>query len=218
VQRAQIETQLLEGCQRLAAKGFFRDPADSFSMRVPGSMKMILASGHEDWRRIGSADLHEASLDSREGLSGLHASIYRARADVGAVVISSPQGARLLARFGGVLPPLFDEQVRHIGPSAGTLRDKANASAGKTFIRGANAAVVGEQLLCLGMTCERALLNTELYEKCARACVIAKASGCPVGLIPVWVRLIAYRRLRKDERRAAASYRSGSIPEGINAY
>jgi hypothetical protein len=68
------------------------------------------------------------------------------------------------------------------------------------------------------MTCERALLNTELYEKCARACVIAKASGLPVGLIPVWVRLIAYRRLRKDERRAAASYRSGCIPEGINAY
>lgn len=218
MQRAQIETQLLAGCLRLAAKGLFRSRADSFSMRVPGSMKMILASGHEDWRQIESADLHDFSLDSPEGLSGLHASIYRERPDVGAVVISSPQDARLLAGFGGVLPPLFDEQVRHIGPSVGPLRDKANASAGKTFRRGANAALVGEQLLCLGMTCERALLNTELYEKCARACVIAKASGLLVGLIPVWVRLIAYRRLRKDERRAAASYSCGCIPEGINAY
>ena len=38
------------------------------------------------------------------------------------------------------------------------------------------------------------------------------------GIFPSWVRLIANRRLLKDERRAAESYRSGRIPEGINAY
>ena len=217
----QIETRLLEGCRRLAGKGFFNSPADGFSMRIPGKMEMILASGHNDWRQIGIADLHTASLYSKEGLRGLHASIYRERADVGAVAISSPKGVRLLARFGGLLPPLFDEQVRHIGSSAGPLPDERNAHCDmvrKAFRRGANAALLGEQLLCLGMTCDRVLFNTELYEKCAQAYVIAKASGNRIGFIPVWVRLIANHRLLKDERRAAGSYRSGSIPESINTY
>jgi len=68
------------------------------------------------------------------------------------------------------------------------------------------------------MTCERILCNTELYEKCAQAYVIAKATGHYVGLIPEWVQLIANRRLIKDERRASANYREGRVPEGINSY
>ena len=44
VQRMQIEKRLLEGCRRLAGKGFLNSPADSFSMRIPGTMEMILAS------------------------------------------------------------------------------------------------------------------------------------------------------------------------------
>jgi ribulose-5-phosphate 4-epimerase/fuculose-1-phosphate aldolase len=184
-------------------------------------MEMILTSGHEDWRQIGIADLQTASLLACEGLNGLHASIYEERPDVGAVAISSPRGARLLARYGGLLPPLFDEQVRQLGSSVGPLPEQEKTHRDmvrKAFRRGANAALLGERLLCLGMTCERVLFNSELYEKCAQAYVIARASGNRIGSIPVWVRLIANRRLLKDERRAAANYRNGQIPEGINAY
>ncbi|MGA3160734.1 MAG: class II aldolase/adducin family protein [Terracidiphilus sp.] len=217
----QIETRLLEACHRLAGKGFLNSPADSFSMRIPGKMEMILAAGQDDWRRMGIADLRTVSLFSKEGLSGLHASIYRERADAGAVAISSPKGARLLASFGGLLPPLFDEQVRHIGSSAGLLPDEKNVPddmVRKTFKRGANAALLGERLLCLGMTCDRVLFNTELYEKCAQAYVIAKASGNQIGFIPAWVRLIANHRLLRDERHAAECYRNGCIPESMNSY
>ncbi|MGB9409289.1 MAG: class II aldolase/adducin family protein [Terracidiphilus sp.] len=216
-----IETQLLDGCRRLAGKGFFNTPVDSFSMRIPGKMEMILASGQIDWRQIEIADLHTASLFSREGLCGLHASIYRGRADAGAVAISSPKWVHQLARFGGLLPPVFDEQVRHIGSYVRPLPDEDYAHCDmvrKTFSRGANAALLGERLLCLGMTCERVLFNTELYEKCAQAYVIAKASGNQIRFIPVWVRLIANHRLLRDERRAAGSYRNGCIPENINTY
>lgn len=221
MQRMQIEQQLLEGCRRLAAKGFLNTPADSFSMRIPGSMEMILTSGHKDWRRITNTDLHIGSFFLKKGLKGLHASIYQARADVGAVAISSPKGARLLARNGGRLPPIFDEQVRHIGLTSGSI-EKGNNLPGdmvrKILSRGANAALFGERLLCLGMTCDRVLFNTELYEKCARAYVIAKASGHQIGFIPMWVQLIANRRLLTDERGAGESYRDGRAPEGLTAY
>ena len=221
MQQAQMETQFLEACRRLAGKGFFHSPADSLSMRIPGNMEMILTSGHEDWRQMGPAHLHTVSILSEEGLRGLHASVYRTRADAGAVAISSPGGARLLARFGGCLPAIFDEQVRHIGPSLGPLPDEENVGENlvrETFRHGTNAALLGERLLCLGMTCERVVLNTELYEKCARAYVIALATGSRIKFIPVWVRLIANRRLLKDEKRAAASYCSGCIPQRVNAY
>lgn len=221
MQRAQIETQCLEACRRLAGKGFLNNPGDSFSMRIPGSMDMILVCGLEDWRHVGRADLHSAPLYSANGLSRIHALIYGVRADAGAVAISSPNGARLLARLGGRLPAIFDEQVRHIGSSVGPLPDQEHADGDmvrKTFRRGANAALLGERLLCLGMTCERVVFNTELYEKCAQAYAIAKASGNRIEFIPKWVRLIANRRLLRDERYAAASHRSGVIPVGINAY
>lgn len=220
MQRAQIEMQFLEACRRLAGKGFLNTPGDSFSMQIPGSMEMILVSGLEDWRQVGLVDLHSASFSSTNGLGRLHALIYRVRTDAGAVAISSPRGARQLARLGGLLPAIFDEQVRHIGSSVGPLPDQENADGEmvrKTFRQGANAALLGERLLCLGMTCERAVFNTELYEKCAQAYVIAKASGHRIGFIPTWVRLIANRRLLKDEQHAARSYRNGFIPEGINA-
>jgi len=190
-------------------------------MRIPGKMEMILASEQDDWRRIVIADLRTASLFSKVGLCGLHASIYKERADVGAVAISSPKGVRLLAKIGDLLPPLFDEQVRHIGSSAGPLPNEESVRGDmvrKAFKRGANAALLGEQLLCLGMSCDRVLFNTELYEKCAQAYVIAKASGNQVGFIPVWVRLIANHRLLRDERRAAECYRSGCIPESMDSY
>lgn len=221
MQQVQIETRLLEACRRLAGKGFLNSPADSFSLRLPGKTEMILASGLDDWRQIGIADLRTASLFSKEGLCGLHASIYRERADAGAVAISSPKGARLLARFGGQLPPIFDEQVRHIGSNASPLPNEESVHGNmvkKTFKQGANAALLGERLLCLGMTCDRVLFNTELYEKCAQAYVIAKASGNQIGLIPVWVRLIANHRLLRDERRAADCYRSGCISDSMNTY
>ena len=217
----QIEAQLLEGCRRLASKGFINSPADSFSMRIPETMEFIMAFGLDDWRKVGIADLRTASLYSQEGLCGLHASIYRERADAGAVAVSSPMGARLLAQYGGLLPPLFDEQVRHIGSNTPPLPDEESVHGSmirKTFKRGANAALLGERLLCLGMTCDRVLFNTEHYEKCAQAYVIAKASGNPIGFIPVWVRLIANHRLLRDESHAAECYRNGNIPESMNSY
>jgi len=181
---------------------------------------MILVSGLEDWRTIRGADIHSVPLDPTDGVHGLHAAVYRQRGDVGAVTICCPRGAGLLAQNGGILPPLFDEQARHIGRSVRQLPDHELVPTdvlNKALCRGANALLLGDRLLCLGMTCERALFNLELYEKCARAYVVARSAG-NINLIPWWVRFIANRRLFRNQRDAAASYREGRIPEGLNAY
>jgi ribulose-5-phosphate 4-epimerase/fuculose-1-phosphate aldolase len=218
MERTQIEEQLLAGCRRLASKSFLNTPADSFSLRIPGQMEMILISGSKDWRRIEIADLHTVPFSTEDDLGMLHASIYQERGDVGGIAISSPQWVRLLANC-GPLPPIFDEQVRHIG-SSGSLKDEGMSrdKVRDTFSQGANGALMGGRLLCLGMTRDRVLFNTELYEKCAQAYVIARACDSRISRIPLWVRLIATRRLLKDENIASASYRDGRIPEGLNTY
>jgi ribulose-5-phosphate 4-epimerase/fuculose-1-phosphate aldolase len=182
---------------------------------------MLFIGGLEDWRGIGDAPLAPTPFATAQEAAALHGSIYLARPDVGAVVISSPAGVRLLAAAGGVLPTLFDEQVRHIGlpswtPLAAGPQSKQQTH--KAFARGANAALLDDRLVCLGMTIERAIHNTDLLEKCARAYVLAQASGGPVRTLPAWVQFIANRRLQRDERSAEASYANGQLPEGTTAY
>jgi ribulose-5-phosphate 4-epimerase/fuculose-1-phosphate aldolase len=221
VLQAKVESQLVEGCRRLARKGFLNDRLDSVSARIPGTTEMLFIGGLEDWHSIGDTPIAPTSFASRETAAALHGGIYLARPDVGAVVISSPSGVRLLAAGSGALPPLFDEQVRHIGlpswtpPAAGPQSKLRTA---KAFRRGANAALLDGRLVCLGMTIERAIHNTDLLEKCARAYVLAQASGSPVRTLPAWVQFIANRRLQRDERSAEASYAKGELPEGTTAY
>ncbi|HXZ42308.1 MAG TPA: class II aldolase/adducin family protein [Terriglobales bacterium] len=217
----QIEEQLLEACRHLAGQQFLNTPEDSCSMRVPGCAEMIFATGLHDWHQVRNSDLHRLPLSVAAGSAALHATVYGQRDDVGAVVISSPRWARLLRDRVAVLPPLFDEQVRHIGKAAcwpGGMDGLLPAAIKNALRSGANAALIGERLMCLGTTRDRAVFNTELFEKCAQAFVLAQTTGKRISLIPVWVRFIANRRLLKDERRAAESYRAGRIPEGMNAY
>ena len=88
----------------------------------------------------------------------------------------------------------------------------------ETLRDGANTALVVGLPLCMGITCHRAVLNAELFEKCAKAYVLAKATGQPVSTLPWWVCRIAVGRLRKDQRRAVQRFAQGLLPEESRGY
>jgi hypothetical protein len=48
--------------------------------------------------------------------------------------------------------------------------------------------------------------------------VLARATGLPVKKVPWLVRWIATRRLRREQRRAAASYSQGQLPAKSMGY
>jgi hypothetical protein len=219
VQHAEIKREVFDGYRRLAARNLVSTPEDSFSLRIPGEKAMMILSGAANCNQAVCDDVRLASFSATDVVSAVHARIYEERGDVGAVVISTPHWTRILSSRGGFLPPLFDEQVRHIGPTTHQQDDNFLQEAiEKAFRRGTNAALLGGRLICLGMTRDRLLFNVALYEKCAQAWIMAKASGGRIGRIPFWVRLIATRRLLKDEAKALASYREGRIPEAVTAY
>lgn len=154
--------------------------------------------------------------------SRTHAFIYRLRPDVGAIVIGGGPFGTLLHEFGGVLPMVFDEQARHLGrmraPVKRGLGRMLEHELARALGGGANAVIVEGVPVRLGATCQRMVLNAELFEKCAKAFVLATATGSRVTRIPWWVTKIANGRLQNVERRAALSFAEGKLPDEAAGY
>jgi len=102
---------------------------------------------------------------------------------------------------------------RSVGMSAAAPRELA-----ASLREGGNVLLLQGRPVCLGMTATRLALNAELFEKCAKAYVLAVASGGPVHALPWLVRMIANRRLAKDQRRATARFLQGVLPEESKGY
>lgn len=203
-----MQEELLQAAARLTTKGFFQQSGDSLSLLQPGSGLMLLLQQGGEVRQV--------ALDRpTDNLSRLHAKVYRLRGDVGAVATLSPRWSLQLGELGEAMPAVFDEQARHIG------RSWAPATAQQLpalLAAGGNAGLVDGHLLALGVTRNRMLFNAELFEKCAMAYVLARLGGGRVRQVPWWVRLIAGRRLLKDQANAAASHAFGQQAAELGAY
>jgi ribulose-5-phosphate 4-epimerase/fuculose-1-phosphate aldolase len=209
--------EVAEALARLEAKGLATSPFDTFSARVPGRGALAVAS-------LGARSLRVVPLGEDAGdepTAALHAAVYRARGDAGAVLTARLPWASRLSLVPEPMPAVFDEQVRQLGARVERLPAPGSTlgGAGEAILaRGANAFLLGEGVLVLGFTPERAVLNAEVLEKCAKAYLLARLAGGPVRTIPWLVRWIAVRRLRKDERRAATAWGRGEAPGRFSTY
>ncbi|MBB2495280.1 hypothetical protein [Aquipseudomonas ullengensis] len=203
-----MHDELLQAGARMSAKGFLNDAGDSLSLLLPGTGRMLLLLAGEAPREV---ELSKAET----GLAALHAQVYRLRGDAGAVATLSPRWSLQLGELGEAMPSVFDEQARHIG------RSWAPAVAGQlpaVLVAGGNAGLVDGRLLAVGVTRNRMLFNAELFEKCAMAYVLARLGGGRVKQVPWWVRLIAGRRLLKDQANAATQHAAGQASAELGAY
>jgi ribulose-5-phosphate 4-epimerase/fuculose-1-phosphate aldolase len=193
----------LRGRKLLAVNG------GSLSLRMPGRDAMWFGG-------TSDAAPQRVLLRAASGESEVHAAVYAARSDVGAIAAGGGEYGRSLVDFGGAMPQVFDEQARHLGrtgPAAQDLR-----SAARSLSEGGNALLIQGCPVCLGMTAIRMALNAELFEKCAKAYVLAVATGARVKSLPRIVSFIANRRLAKDERRATERFQQDLLPEEPKGY
>ncbi|MBB1520519.1 hypothetical protein [Aquipseudomonas guryensis] len=203
-----MHDELLHAGARMRAKGFLNDAGDSLSLLLPGTGRMLLLLAREEPREV---ELNQTAT----GLAALHAEVYRLRGDAGAVATLSPRWSLQLGDLGEAMPAVFDEQARHIG------RSWAPATAARlpgVLASGGNAGLVDGHLLAIGVTRNRMLFNAELFEKCAMAYVLARLGGGRVKKVPWWVRLIAGRRLLKDQANAATQHAAGQASAELGAY
>jgi len=208
----EIRSLLLKDKARFQAKGLFGNPDDSLSMRIPGRQEFLLALAQTDDISIEAFDA------SGDQAAALHAAIYRNRPDTGAILAGKTPWSAALAKLGEAIPTLFDEPARHIGKVGMPIKAGNSSALLNSLAGGTNIAIYGDQRICLGFTPDRIVFNSELFEKCAKAFVIARATGQRIRKVPGLVCYIAGGRLRKDQKRSAESYAAGRIPEGMNAY
>lgn len=198
--------------QRLADRCLLGTPYASLSLRLPGTDDMWFGCSPEAPVRI-TWRLHQNANDLA---MRLHARAYGHRDDAGAVLIGAGDFGRCLLDWGARMPQVFDEQARHLGPMPAAQSDGAGIHA--VWPRMGNVCCVQGQILCMGMTARRLALNAELFEKCAKAHVLAIAAGGQVKPLPWWVRWIANGRLRSDQKRARARLAQGLLAEEAQGY
>jgi ribulose-5-phosphate 4-epimerase/fuculose-1-phosphate aldolase len=208
-----LATALLSARERCVRQGFFGLEHAGVSARLPGGSEFLFVDA------TAAIPQRQSWLEPLATLPlTLHAAAYRFRPDVGAVLTGGGVFAAALHDFGGAMPVGFDEQARHLGRMPCAV---STVTAPELQVRlgdGTNTILVGHLPVCLGTTCQRLVLNAELLEKCAKAYVLASATGQHVGTLPWWVCRIAMGRLRKDQRRAARRFALGLLPEETRGY
>jgi len=181
----------------------------TLSLRLPGLNAMWF--GHIDQTLPTRVNLKEPGA-----AAALHARIYVRRGDVGAIAQGVGVFGWRLPDMGGAMPEVFDEQARHLGRMGPEVRQGRGLD--EALSAGGNVLLVDGVPVSLGTTGSRMALNAELFEKCAKAYVLAVATGCPVKPLPWLVRTIANRRLMKDERQAAQRMEDGLLPQESKGY
>jgi ribulose-5-phosphate 4-epimerase/fuculose-1-phosphate aldolase len=210
--------QIVDAARRLAARGYLPATGGNISLRVPGEAAFAVTPSDLDYGVMTAADVCVLDLDLRvlEGErkpsieSSLHAAVYQARPDIGAVVHTHQPYASALALIDTPIPALFDEQVRHLGRSVEIVPYGPSGTAmlrrklARRLASHANAYILRNHgAVCLGADLLRAENNVELLEKCSLAYLLALCTERKVSKIPLVVREVAFHKLRKDQDAAA---------------
>jgi len=186
--------QVLEACRRIVAAGLVAGASGNVSRRVEGPDGVPLVAitpSRLPYHRLTAGDIlvidFEGDPVEGEGVPSsetlAHLAVYRARADVGAVIHTHSIYASALAVAGLEIPPLIEEQVVLLGGSvpvaeyamAGSqeLADKACAALGE-----GNAVLVRNHgVLGVGADLEEAASVCELVERLAQIHVLALGLG-----------------------------------------
>jgi glutamate-1-semialdehyde 2,1-aminomutase len=222
---------VVEMCRTLLERGYLKATEGNASVRVPGYDRYAVTPSNYDYARMRPEDIAIVDFAGKQvpgtggsGLApsiecGMHASIYRERPDVHAIVHTHQPYASALAFLRRPIPALTDEQVRFLGRGVDIID---YAPAGTSFLArnvrkkmasGSNAFILANHgIVALGTDPDRAVFNMALLEKVSIAYLLALTTEAgKVYTIPDPIREIALSKLRADEKRIAAQI-TRSVP------
>ena len=210
--------QVVDICQTLMKKGYLKSTEGNISVRVKGQPTFAITPSSYDYAQMKVTDICvlDHDLDQKQGKrkpsieSSMHAAVYQHRPDVNVIIHTHQPYASALGIINKPIPHLFDEQVRFLGRSveiipyapSGTSFLKKNVQ--KKVKNGNNAFILQNHgVLVFGDNAQRAISNMALLEKCALSYLLAVLSNEKVSHIPLFVREIAFSKLRADEKKFA---------------
>jgi L-ribulose-5-phosphate 4-epimerase len=205
---------VVDTAQGLTHKGFLSATGGNLSVRIPEAKGFAITPSNYDYLKMIPEDICVLDMEltplagERQPSveSAMHATIFKTRPDVNAVIHTHQVYPSTLALIGKPIPALFDEQVRFLGRSVEII---PYAPSGSGSLAEIVAKCVSDQnnaymmanhgALLLGGDMERAVHNVAVLEKCALAYLFALCTGEKVSRIPVAAREVAFARLREDQ-------------------
>ena len=207
---------IIDTARELCAKGFLSATGGNLSVRIPGEDAFAITPSNYDYLKMVREDICilGSNLESMGGTrtpsveSGMHAAIYQARPDVGAILHTHQVYPSTLALIGKPIPALFDEQVRFLGrsveiiPYAPSGTGELAGTVARHVRGGDNAFIMANHgALLFGIDMERAVHNAAVLEKCALAYLLTLCTGEEASSIPLAAREVAFARLREDQQK-----------------
>ena len=222
---------VLSMCRTMLDRGFLKATEGNVSVRVPGRELYAVTPSNYGYEKMRAADICVLDFDGKvvavEGASelapsveaGMHATIYRERPDVHAIVHTHQPFASALSYLRKPIPALSDEQSRFLG---GEVPIVDYAPAGTSFLAsnmrkklgsGGNAFILANHgVVVLGTDPERAVFAMGLLEKVSIAYLMALVTEPDkVYTVPAPIREIAISKLRSEQKRIAEQV-TKSIP------
>ncbi|HZP56045.1 MAG TPA: class II aldolase/adducin family protein [Dehalococcoidia bacterium] len=195
---ARERQEVLDAVRRIVDLGLVGGASGNVSRRIagPDGDLMAITASRVPYHRFSVADVLVVDFDiepvAGEGVpsseSLLHAAIYRARPDAGAVIHTHSVHASAFAVAGAPVPAVLDEQAVTLGGAVEVAAYAASAT--EELARNAVAAL-GERAAVLlrhhgvagvGRDLEDAVAVVELVERVARIAILARALGPVPGL------------------------------------
>lgn len=218
----------------MLAHGFLKATEGNVSVRIPGRQLYAVTPSNYSYEKMRPEDIcvldFSGALVKVEGSSTLppsveaamHATIYRERPDVNAIVHTHQPFASALAYLRKPIPALSDEQSRFLG---GEVPIVDYAPAGTSFLatnmrkklsNGGNAYILANHgVVVLGSDPERAVFAMGLLEKVSIAYLMALITEPDkVYTVPAPIREIAINKLRSEQKRLAARV-TNAVPSDV---
>jgi L-ribulose-5-phosphate 4-epimerase len=215
---ADARAEVVHAAQLLYQKGFLSATGGNLSVRIPEANALAITPSGYDYLKMQPDDVCVLSMDLTpiEGElkpsieSSLHAAVYQVRPDVQAIAHTHQVYPSTLAIIGAPIPALFDEEARFLGrsieiiPYAPSGTGMLKKQVAKHVRNNANAYMMANHgALVLGIDMETAIHNVERLEKCAIAYLLALCTEKKIDKIPLFVREVAFAKLRADQKKAA---------------
>jgi len=218
----------------MLAHGFLKATEGNVSVRIPGRQLYAVTPSNYSYEKMRPEDIcvldFSGALVKVDGSSTLppsveaamHATIYRERPDVNAIVHTHQPFASALAYLRKPIPALSDEQSRFLGGEvpivdyapAGTSFLAANMR--KKLSNGGNAYILANHgVVVLGSDPERAVFAMGLLEKVSIAYLMALITEPDkIYTVPAPIREIAINKLRSEQKRLAARV-TNAVPSDV---
>jgi L-fuculose-phosphate aldolase len=194
----QLRNDVVQAARSMWEKGYVSGTVGNVSARLGDTDRLVITPSGAPYASMQPEDLALCSLQC-EHLAGearpsmelaMHAAVYRARPDVGAIVHSHAVHASAIAVCGGEIPFLLDEMAYSIGPIS--IPTAAYAPSGTPELAENVVAALGSErmaillanhgTLAVAPDVAQAFAISELTERAARIYILAKMIGDPKDL------------------------------------